>query len=105
MSSKKKYDLNRNRKIYPLIRRKPKFLSISSVESARLTYTGNEYSKTFVFESPYSSSPACVATAENDNVNVYITAVTLNNVTVEISNSPGSGNTTIVNLHIHEVSQ
>ena len=105
MSTKKKYDLSRNRKIYPLIRRKPKYLNISSVESARLSYTNNEYSKTFTFEVPYTTSPACVATAENDNVNVYITSVTLTNVTVEISNSPGSGNTTVVNLHIHEVSQ
>ena len=102
---KKTYDMNRFRKVYPLIRKKPKFLSISGVESARLLYTNNEYSKTFNFETPYTTSPACVATAENDNVNVYITSVTLSNVTVEISNSPGSGNTTIVNLHIHEVSQ
>ena len=103
--SKKSYDLNRFRKVYPLIRRKPKFLSVSSVESARLSYTNDEYSKTFNFEAPYATSPACVATAENDNVNVYITSISLFNVTVEISNSPGAGNTTIVNLHIHEVSQ
>ena len=105
MSTKKKYDLSRNRKIYPVIRRKPKFLSVSSVETARIAYLGNEYSKTFTFETPYATSPACVATAENDNVNVYITAISLTSVTVEISNSPGIGNTTIVNLHIHEVSQ
>lgn len=105
MSTKKKYDLSRNRKIYPLIRRKPKFLNVSSVESSRLTYANDEYSKTFIFQTPYATAPACVATAENDNVNVYITSVNLNNVTVEISNSPGIGNTTIVNLHIHEVSQ
>ena len=49
MSTKKKYDLTRNRKIYPVIRRKPKFLNVSSVETARLSYTDNEYSKTFIF--------------------------------------------------------
>jgi len=103
--SKKKYDLNRFRKIYPLIRKKPNFLSISNVETARLSYLNNEHSKTFIFKTPYTTSPACIATAENDNVNVYITAISLNSVTVEISSSPGTGNTTIVNLHIHEVSQ
>ena len=103
--SKKSYDLNRFRKVYPVIRRKPKFLSISSVESTRLTYSANEYSKTFTFSTPYLTSPACVATAENDNVNVYITSISLSNVTVEISNPPETGKKTIVNLHIHEVSQ
>ena len=105
MSTKKKYDLSRNRKIYPLVRRKPKFLNISSVESARILYNNDEFSKTFTFKVPYTTSPVCVGTAESDNVNVYITSVTLTNVTVEISNSPGTGNTTTVNLHIHEVSQ
>ena len=103
--SRKSYDLNRFRKVYPLLRRKPEFLNISSVETARLSYSGNEYSKTFMFKESYTTSPACVATAENDNVNVYITSISLSSVTVEISNSPDAGNETIVNLHVHKVSQ
>jgi len=103
--SKKEYDLNRFRKVYPLIRRKPQILKAGSqVETGKLEYATNEYTKTFTFEEPYETVPICVATPEKENLNVYITAITLTSVTVELSASNPQPDSIFVHLHIHEAS-
>ena len=103
--SKKEYDLNRFRKVYPLIRRKPQILKAGAqVETAKLEYTTGEYTKTFTFEEPYETVPICVATPEKENLNVYITAITLSSVTVELSASNPQSDSIFVHLHIHEAS-
>ena len=85
--SKRIYDLNRYRKIYPLIRRKPVYAELDSkiIESVRIRYQPGEYSKVYAFKKPFTESPICVATAENENLNAFIVAVDLNSVTIEIS--------------------
>ena len=103
--SKKEYDLNRLRKVYPLIRRKPKILTTGSqVETGKLEYATGEFTKTFTFEEPYENAPICIATPEKENVNVYITSVNLSSVTVELSAANPQPESIFVHLHIHEVS-
>jgi len=85
--SKRIYDLNRMRKTYPLIRRKPRLaeLDLKIIETVKLKYNEGEHSKTYSFKKLYIESPICVATAENENLNAYIVSVSRGEVTVEIS--------------------
>ena len=85
--SRKIYDLNRMRKTYPLIRRKPVFadMDLKVIETVKLQYSEGEYSKTYTFKKLYVESPICVATAENENLNAYIISVDRGQVTIEIS--------------------
>jgi copper(I)-binding protein len=85
--SRKTYDLNRLRKTYPLIRRKPVFadLELSIIETVKLRYFEGEFSKTYNFEKVHAESPICVATPENENLNAYIISVNQSQVTIEIS--------------------
>ena len=89
MSTRKIYDLNRYRKTYPLIRRKPVFaeLDLRIIETAIIEYSAGEYSKTYTFDKAgaYIESPICIATAENENLNAYIVSVDRRQVTIEIS--------------------
>jgi len=87
--TQKKYDLNRMRKTYPLIRRKPVYavLDDSQVETAIIDISDG-LPKTYSFINEYFSIPVCVATAEDENVNVFITSINTQNVTIEISAEP-----------------
>lgn len=89
----KVYDLNRIRKTYPLVRRKPIYssnLSLSQsgvqVETAILNYN-DEFTKTYAFTQQYSQIPVIAATPEDENVNIFITSLTVNGVTIESSAS------------------
>lgn len=105
MSSKKEYDLNRFRKVYPLIRRKPSILKAgSNIETAKLEYANSEFEKTYYFTESYDTVPICVATPELENLNVYITSINLESVTVELSAGNPQSNSIFVHLHIHEAS-
>ena len=103
--SRKIYDLNRFRKTYPLIRRKPVFadLDLKIIETVKLQYLENEFSKTYNFKKIYVESPICVATAENENLNAYIVSVDRGQVTVEIS-APASADP-IVYVHLQIISR
>lgn len=85
----KKYDLNRMRKTYPLIRKKPRFASLeeTSVETAIIDISDG-LPKKYTFQNTYLSIPVCVATPEKENVNVFITAINLTSVTIEVSADP-----------------
>ena len=100
--SRKIYDLNRFRKTYPLIRRKPKFadLDLKVIETVKLRYLENEFSKTYTFKKLYTESPICVATAENENLNAYIISVDRGQVTVEISAPAPASPEVFVHLQI-----
>lgn len=102
MSTRKIYDLNRYRKTYPLIRRKPVFadLDLKVIETVRLKYDPGEFSKTYTFKKLYIESPICVATAENENLNAYIVNVDRGSVTVEISAPAPSTPEVFVHLQI-----
>lgn len=87
MANSIRFDLNRMRKTYPLIRRKPRFEElgkVSGVELAHLVYNDSS-SATYTFKNQYSLLPVCVITPEQDNVNVYISSLSLTSITVESS--------------------
>lgn len=102
MSTRKIYDLNRYRKTYPLIRRKPVFadLDLKVIETVKLRYNEGEFSKTYTFKKLYIESPICVATAENENLNAYIVSVDRGHVTVEISAPAPASPEVFVHLQI-----
>ena len=90
------YDLNRIRKTYPLLRVKPVFSSnltqqenAIQVETAILDYN-DSFEETYSFENDYSQIPVIAATPENENVNIFITSLTLSSVTIQ-SSSPFTG--------------
>ena len=73
--SRKIYDLSRLRKTYPLRRKRPVYASIddSHMESVVLLITENtSLPYTYTFENQFTGIPVCIATAENQNVNVFI---------------------------------
>jgi|TARA_Y100000310_G_C20579286_1_gene762141 hypothetical protein len=85
------------RKTYPLIRRKPKFENfgdISNVEVSTVSFN-NSNSETYTFTSTYTSLPICNITPELDNVNVFISSLSLTSVTIEASDNFTG------NVHIH----
>ena len=89
---KSKYDLNRFKKVYPLLRVKPIYDEITmltgdsgiDVELAILNYQ-NEFTKSYSFVKSYTSIPIIAATPEDENVNVFITSLTTTSVTIESS--------------------
>lgn len=89
--SKTKYDFNRYKRIYPLTRTKPNYKTFElvdglDIETAILEYT-NEYQKSYSFIKQYTEIPVVAATPEDENVNIFITSLTTNSVTVESSSS------------------
>jgi len=89
-----KYDLNRFKKVYPLIRTKPQILDLTVVEgldaeTTILNYT-NSFLQTYNFVRTYITIPTISATPEDENVNVYITSLSTTSVTIE-SSSPFTG--------------
>jgi hypothetical protein len=87
--TQKKYDLNRMKKTYPLIRRKPVYAIIddSQIETALIDISDGE-PKTYTFQNEYLTIPVCIATPQDENVNVFITNITLTSVTLNISDNP-----------------
>lgn len=87
MSNSIRFDLNRMRKTYPLIRRKPRFRELGTfagVELGQIIFN-NSTSEVYTFKNTYTSLPICVITPENDNVNIYISALSLTSVTIDAS--------------------
>jgi len=87
-----KRDLNRFIKIYPYVRFEKREVTNTSegfkVETGVISFV-NESSKTYSFTESYTSIPTIsaisVSTSENADVNVYITAISINSVTFEAS--------------------
>jgi hypothetical protein len=90
----KKYDLNRLKKVYPLIRVKPVYGEVLSeggiqAETAVIIYD-NSFEETYEFTKNYNEIPVVSATPEDENVNVFITNLTIETVTIQ-SSSPFTG--------------
>ena len=85
----KRYDLNRMRKTYPLIRKKPRFATLdeNKIETVIIDISDG-LPKKYTFQNEYLTIPVCVATPEKENVNVFITSVNLTSVTIEVSADP-----------------
>ena len=103
---KSNYDLNRMRKTYPLIRRKPKYVTTKEdiVETARLVFH-NTTTREYTFQNNYTGIPVVVATPENIAVNAYISAINQEKVTIEISRIPVSSEDCDVYVHIQIFNQ
>lgn len=106
----KLYDVNRAKKVYPLLRVKPNYVrdidlneggggSGIDVEVAILPFNNSE-EETYTFGEGflYQSIPIVVATPSDDNVNIFISALTTESVTIQ-SSAPFTGT---VHLHIYE---
>ena len=104
--SKRIYDLNRMRKTYPLIRRKPKYVTTkeSIVETARLVFH-NTISREYTFQNNYTGIPIVVVTPENTSVNAFISAINQDKVTIEISSIPDPSLGCDVYVHIQIFNQ
>ena len=106
--SKKYFDLNRTRKIYPIYRTRPKFVTmkenVTETESTKIVFA-NVLRKTYTFQNVYRSIPIVILTPENENVNAYISAIDLEEVTIEISGVPGSDLDCDVYVHLQAFSQ
>lgn len=107
---KKFVDLNRIRKVYPLVRARPRFATIQenleALEVARLEFTGdsgNKLQQVYTFVDIYDEIPVVVITPENENVNAYIVAISTQSVTIEISEVPEEEDPCTVYVHIQVV--
>ena len=95
----KRRDGQRFRKVYPRIRKTPRFFTISDetmiVESTKVALS-NQTTATYNFQTEYLSVPTVQISAEPSDdsqgmVNVFITALTTSAVTFETS-APFTGN-------------
>ena len=91
MVIKSKYDLNRYKRVYPLIRTKPVYDEIMmlgglNVETAIVDFNSSSQ-ETYTFQENYTQIPVIGVTAEDENVNVFITSVTLTSVIIESSSA------------------
>lgn len=91
----RRVDLNRQKKIYPYIRRKPVYGRmdieeniedgiIAEIETAEINWANSD-THTYTFTTTFSSIPKVVAISKDDNINVYIESVTLLDVTIRSS--------------------
>ena len=90
-----KRDINRYRKIYRYIRKKPvnKYISDKPVtmESFYIDFPGTSETETYTFTQPFPSAPHVTATSfdyysnSQSDVNVFVTSVTTSQVTFELS--------------------
>ena len=99
-------DLNRRKKIYPLLRQKPVFGSATIGPGGGGGGSGGEdhcinaethiipfidsYSETKNFTGTYTTLPVVAVTPEDENVNLFITILELTSVTIE-SSAPFTG--------------
>jgi len=106
----KEYDVNRAKKVYPLLRVKPNYVRDINlneqgegggvnVEVAILPFNNSE-EETHSFDGTviYQSIPVVVATPTDDNINIFISSLTTEIVTIQ-SSAPFTGT---VHLHIYE---
>ena len=89
MFIKSKYDLNRYKKVYPLIRTKPVYDELNMIGQGASEVTildfNNSHEETYTFTETYTQIPVIAATPADDNVNVFITSLTTTSVTIEAS--------------------
>ena len=94
--STRRVDLNRQKKIYPYIRRKPVYGRmdinenvgeegiLAEIETAELSWNGTD-TITHTFTSTFTAIPKVVAISKSDNINVFVENVSLTSVTIRAS--------------------
>ena len=89
-------DLNRYRKVYPYLRRRPRYKWVSDEEVAlevgEVNFS-NDTSQTYKLESHFDSAPFVTVTAVDTteagtaDVNVFITAISTTSITIRTSDN------------------
>jgi len=97
------YDANRTKKIYPLIRFKPKETNITNSSAVGASEVAiidfiNSNQETYTFTETYTQIPAIVISPVDDNVNVFMTSLTTTSVIINSSNNF----TGKVHIHVYE---
>lgn len=97
--SSKIYDQNRLRKNYPLLRVKPVYSQIVvgeagniggiDVETAIIPFV-NSFSEPYSFQKTYTAIPTVAISPETENVNIFVTALTNTEITIQ-SSAPFTG--------------
>ena len=86
----KKKNKNEYKKVYPYIRRRPVYTyeldKEIAIETAKV-YFDNTSEVTYVFTGTFIAIPSITATAEVDDLNVFITSITTTSVTINTSES------------------
>ena len=92
----KKRDLNRWKKVYPFVKRTPRWAWVSDLnfqmEVAEIDFTTDFIEATHIFECTFPEPPehppvvTCIAKDPSMNVNVTVTEVTHQQCTVHVSN-------------------
>lgn len=105
----RRVDLNRQKKIYPYIRRRPIYGRMDieenvtdginvEIETAEINWSNSD-THTYTFTTTFSSIPKVVAISKDDNINVYIESVSLLNVTIR-SSSPSNSSAYIHAINV-----
>jgi hypothetical protein len=88
MARGKAVDANRVRKTYPFIRRVPVIAYLMDepmiIETADVAFSAID-SVVHIFSETFTSVPVVTATASEENVNIYISNVSLTSVTINAS--------------------
>ena len=103
----KKRDKNRFRKVYPYLRRKPVNETIlegsADIQVGFIEYVNTD-TGVYTFTTSFTTVPIITAIAvetlagTDANINVYIEAVTLSNVTIRVSDENFTGH-----VHLHAI--
>ena len=99
------YDANRTKKIYPLIRFKPKETTItnsrasgSGASEVAIINFVNSNQEVYNFVESYTQIPTIVISPVDENVNVFMTSLTTTSVIINSSNNF----TGKVHIHVYE---
>ena len=92
-----KYDLNRFKRTYPLIRLKPIYQKFMPAEEStgidvetKILEFSNEHQKDYSFTKTYTEIPVIALTPEDENVNIFVTSLDTSKMTIQ-SSAPFTG--------------
>lgn len=104
MAGRKVYDLNRLRKTYPLRRKRPAYSVVDSSYNETAIIECNSVTTfpiTYTFNNTYSSIPVCIASIENIKSNVFITSLTVSEVSINISGKIPENTNVKIHLQVY----
>lgn len=94
----KKRNKNEYKKVYPYVRRRPVYSyeldKEAIIETARIYFDGTS-EESYTFTETFSGAPSVTATAESEDLNVFVSSITTAAITVNTSESF----TGYVNIH------
>ena len=86
-----KYDLNRYKKVYPLVRNKPVYdelLMLGGLDTETVIIEfNNSNEESYTFTKNYNEIPTVAVTPEDENVNIYIVSLSTTSLTLESSSA------------------